>query len=144
MDASSETLEAAVRTLLKAQLALVGKSASEARLADRVATFQSPWFQSFVHLEPADYLPAVQAPVLAVIGELDFQVPPSTNLPALKAHFADHPDATIEQLDRLNHLLQTAKTGFIDEYATIEETIAPAALARIEDWLVERIPRAAQ
>ena len=142
--AEPDVIAAAVRALLEAQLALVGQAMREEQLAAHLAVFQSPWFESFVGIDPADYLPAVQAPVLAVIGELDFQVPPSSNLPALQAHFAAHPDATVEQLASLNHLLQTAQTGLLDEYAVIEETIAPAALERVVDWLEERIPQAAQ
>jgi hypothetical protein len=32
-------------------------------------------------------------------------------------------------------------TGSPSEYAIIEETFAPAALARIADWIVEHAPR---
>jgi hypothetical protein len=38
----------------------------------------------------------------------------------------------------LNHLFQTCKTGELAEYAKIEETIAPAVLELITDWIAER------
>jgi uncharacterized protein len=41
-------------------------------------------------------------------------------------------------LPGLNHLFQTAQTGSPDEYGRIEETIAPAALTRVVDWIVDR------
>jgi len=36
----------------------------------------------------------------------------------------------------LNHLLQTSTSGAMSEYASIEETISPQALAAISDWLL--------
>ena len=36
----------------------------------------------------------------------------------------------------LNHLFQTAKTGAPSEYGSIEETIAPAALDAIGEWIL--------
>ena len=35
----------------------------------------------------------------------------------------------------MNHLLQDAKTGAPSEYGDIEETVSPAALEVITDWL---------
>ena len=47
-------------------------------------------------------------------------------------------DFTVKELPKLNHLFQTAKTGGIAEYATIEETFAPSALALIAEWIEKR------
>jgi hypothetical protein len=38
-------------------------------------------------------------------------------------------------LPGLNHLLQTAGTGGTAEYGAIEETIAPAVLAKLVTWM---------
>lgn len=54
---------------------------------------------------------------------------------------AGNPDHEERSLPGLNHLFQHAKTGGIDEYATIEETFAPEALGAIGDWIVARFPR---
>ena len=35
----------------------------------------------------------------------------------------------------LNHLFQTAQTGDLEEYGSIEATFAPLALAEILNWL---------
>ena len=38
-------------------------------------------------------------------------------------------------------MFQTARTGNVAEYAQIEETFNPAALALIGDWITERFAR---
>ena len=38
----------------------------------------------------------------------------------------------------LNHLFQTAETGLVTEYASIEETFSPQALSTISDWILQR------
>ena len=44
-------------------------------------------------------------------------------------------DYTIEKMEGLNHLFQTAETGQDSEYPKIEETIAPQVLALISNWI---------
>ena len=54
---------------------------------------------------------------------------------------AGNRDAEIEVLPGLNHLFQHAETGGIEEYGTIEETIAPEVLERIATWIGKRFAR---
>jgi hypothetical protein len=54
---------------------------------------------------------------------------------ALKA--GGNQDYTIKLLPGLNHLFQTCKTGAPAEYGKIEETIAPAALQLMGDWILQ-------
>jgi pimeloyl-ACP methyl ester carboxylesterase len=79
--------------------------------------------------------------VLALNGEKDLQVPPKENLAeigkALKA--GGNGDYTLKELPGLNHLFQTADTGAVSEYVKIEETISPAVLQLIGDWILERV-----
>jgi hypothetical protein len=42
-----------------------------------------------------------------------------------------------DELPGLNHLFQTAKTGSVAEYATIDETISPVALEKIAGWILK-------
>ena len=42
------------------------------------------------------------------------------------------------KLPGLNHLFQASKTGALSEYQQIEETINPAALEVVGDWLAKR------
>ena len=81
---------------------------------------------------PADWR-AVRCPVLALNGSLDHQVPADDNLRGLQAALRAGGNKHVEAatLPSLNHLFQTAKTGREDEYGTLDETFAPAALRRI-------------
>jgi pimeloyl-ACP methyl ester carboxylesterase len=101
---------------------------------------ESPWFRFFLTFDPRPTLAKVQCPVLALDGEKDLQVPPKENLEeiakAIKSGGNTH--VTTQQLPGLNHLFQTCKTGSVAEYSQIEETIAPAALKVIGDWVVKQ------
>lgn len=97
----------------------------------------SPWFAHFLDYDPASDLAAARVPILALYGELDVQVPPAQSVPVLEAIDADVGRFDIRVLPGLNHLFQTAETGAPDEYARIEETMAPAALSIIADWVVQ-------
>lgn len=106
----------------------------------QVGRVTSPWFRSFLAYDPRPTLRRVKAPVLAINGELDLQVPPRQNLPAIAAALeaGANGDYAVVKLPRLNHLFQTARTGSPDEYETITETFAPAALQVIADWIRSR------
>ncbi len=103
--------------------------------------YASRWFRTFVQLDPAQYLRKVRCPVLALNGELDLQVDPDQNLPAIERALREggNKRITIRRLSGLNHLFQKARTGLIAEYAEIEETINPAALEAIRQWLDETV-----
>ena len=47
-------------------------------------------------------------------------------------------DVTIKEFPGLNHLFQTCKTGAVSEYGAIEETLAPAVLETIGNWILKR------
>lgn len=44
-------------------------------------------------------------------------------------------------LPGLNHLFQQCQTGSPTEYANIEQTISPAALKTISEWILARTTR---
>jgi uncharacterized protein len=98
---------------------------------------ESPWLRWFLAHDPATTLEKVKCPVLALDGEKDMHLVPEQNMSAMKGAFArgGNRDLTLEILPGLNHLLQPAKTGLGWEYATIPETISPAALNLIGDWV---------
>ena len=79
--------------------------------------------------------------MLALNGEKDLQVPPKENLDEIRKALeqAGNTQVTIKELPGLNHLFQTCKTGTVAEYAVIEETIAPAALEAIGDWVFAQV-----
>ncbi len=94
-----------------------------------------PWFRWFLRHDPTPALAHFPNPILALNGALDRQVLPQQNLAGIRAATAANRDATIIELPGLNHLLQTARTGGLGEYAELEETIAPAALNAISGWI---------
>lgn len=78
---------------------------------------------------------ALTVPVLALNGDKDVQVPAAENLAGLKHALRANKRAQVVGLPNLNHLLQTANTGLMEEYPQIEETMAPLALTTISDYL---------
>jgi uncharacterized protein len=96
-----------------------------------------PWFRFFAKYEPAADLQKIKCPVLAINGEKDVQVDPKLNLPKIESavQAGGNKNVTVMALPGLNHLFQTCKSGGISEYQSIEETIAPAALKVMTDWL---------
>lgn len=100
----------------------------------------SPWMKRFLVLDPRVALRQVTCPVLAMNGELDTQVLPDQNLPEIKKALeeAGNKDVTILRLPGLNHLFQKATTGAVTEYGTIEETVNPAALEAMTEWIRKR------
>lgn len=105
-------------------------------VADRsIAELTTPWMYSFLRYDPAPALQKVRVPVLALGGSLDRQVEPKENLAAIKEALKDDKDVTVTELPGLNHLFQDARTGAFSEYGPIEETMSPAALKTIGDWI---------
>ena len=100
----------------------------------------SRWFRFFITHDPKDTLRKVKCPVLAINGALDMQVPTKQNLLAIEQALQEGGNThfTVKELPGLNHLFQTAKTGNIDEYARIEETMSPLALETIAKWIEDQ------
>ncbi len=98
-----------------------------------LAEAEKPAMRALLMSDPQKDWRMVRAPVLVLNGSLDHQVTADENLAgimaALKAGANKH--AQSELLPSLNHLFQTAKTGKVDEYGSIEETMAPIAMQRI-------------
>ena len=100
------------------------------------AMLSSPWAREGFGYDPIPALRLLKTRVLALNGSLDLQVPAEENLGPIRAALGGNPQATIVELPNLNHLFQTAKLGTPAEYSEIEETVAPAALKTITDWVV--------
>lgn len=131
-----------IRTLLTAAAAdapaLAAGQVSDDAIDQMVAAFTDPWMRHFLAYDPAPALARLTIPVLAMIGSLDLQASATENLPALEAALSSNPDATVMELDGLNHLFQTATTGAVSEYGLIEETMAPVVPETIAAWILER------
>ncbi len=105
---------------------------------ERIATLLTPYFRDIIKCDPSVALSKVSCPVLAIIGEKDLQCPPKENIPALEKALraGENRNFRVIEMAGLNHLLQTSTSGAMSEYASIEETISPQALAAISDWLL--------
>jgi uncharacterized protein len=95
----------------------------------------SPWWRTWLVLDPRTFLGQVKVPVLALDGQLDMQVEPGANLPEMKKALGHDRDVTVREMPGLNHLFQTAKTGSPTEYGQIDETMSPAVLTLVSDWI---------
>ncbi|MBM4116755.1 alpha/beta hydrolase [bacterium] len=145
-EADSAALRAKIEELAAAQVAALPDSLRptgeevESQLEQQLAAMNQPWFRYFITYDPRPALRQLRVPVLALIGEHDLQVPPDQNLPAIEQALREggNRDAEVRELPGLNHLFQPSETGNPAEYATIETTFAPAALAALSDWLRAR------
>jgi hypothetical protein len=110
--------------------------ASRAAIDGQVAMLTSPWFRFFVGYDPRPALRSVTCPVLVLHCEKDIQVAAAENQKEILKALAEGGNSTVQAsiLPGLNHLFQTAQTGAIGEYGTIEETFAPGALEVIGSW----------
>jgi pimeloyl-ACP methyl ester carboxylesterase len=113
---------------------------SQTSIDAQIKSVLSPWFRDFLTYDPKIALRKVKCAVLALNGEKDLQVPPKENMGAIEQALKESGNSNykIIELPSLNHLFQTAQTGSVNEYAQIEETIAPVALKVIGDWIIEQ------
>ena len=93
---------------------------------------RSPWFDTFIGIDPGEYISKIKCPVLAVNGDKDTQVDAEPNLSVIKKNC---PKAEIRLMPSLNHLMQHAVTGELDEYNEIRETISLDVLRLALDFI---------
>jgi hypothetical protein len=117
--------------------AMMAKARQDAELT--AEQLLSPWFRTFLVLDPQAYLKDLKLSVLAMNGTKDLQVPYQENLEAIKKGLdaAGNARYSIVELPGLNHLFQSATTGLPDEYSQIEESFSEVALKKMGDWLSE-------
>jgi pimeloyl-ACP methyl ester carboxylesterase len=110
---------------------------NDAIIDAQVSQMNSPWFRFFISYDPLPALEKTSCPVLALWGEKDLQVPPRQNLPPVEQALkkGGNKNIVLKILPGLNHLFQDCETGSIAEYSRIEETVSPAALGIIGDWI---------
>ena len=119
--------------LTKEQVELIGLGRGTAFAFKQ--QFDSRWMQTFLSLDPAEYLPKVSCPIFALQGAKDCQVLAEPNIAAITRLAGKR--VKHEVFTGLNHLFQHCSTGSPDEYMLIEETFAPEAMKAIADWILE-------
>jgi uncharacterized protein len=103
----------------------------------------SRWDRFFLAYDPAPALRKLTVPILVLNGTKDLQVPSRENLAAIRNALKSNSDATILEMQGLNHLLQRASTGTPDEYYSIPETISDEALKAMGNWVAVHRPKSA-
>ncbi|WP_346993573.1 alpha/beta hydrolase family protein [Alteromonas gracilis] len=103
----------------------------------RIKELTSNWTKFFLAHNPAAYLGKLQIPVLAIHGAKDTQMDAKQNLKKISDALHEHPLHRVEEIAGVNHLFQRANTGFMTEYAKIEETMSPKVLEIIGDWVLK-------
>jgi hypothetical protein len=111
------------------------------RLEDKnLKILTSPYVRHLISFDPAPVWFKVACPVLAVDGDRDMQVIADENLEAIKKALKSggNINVTTTKFPGLNHLFQSCQTGLPNEYAVIEETIAPQVLELISTWILQQ------
>jgi pimeloyl-ACP methyl ester carboxylesterase len=106
----------------------------------------TPYFQSFLTLDPSKVMKDVAQPLLIVHGERDRQVPPTSaeRLEALARARKHSPPVDVTRVAGVNHLLVAAETGEVDEYERLpSRQVSPDVTAPVVAWL-QRTLRAAR
>ncbi|HYO22033.1 MAG TPA: alpha/beta fold hydrolase, partial [Flavisolibacter sp.] len=106
-------------------------------LDQMVDVYRSPWMMYFFRYDPDPFIRRMKAKVLVLNGEKDIQVAAKPNLDGWRASLSNSGVKKFDlfEIKGLNHLFQRCKTCTIQEYAQLEETIAPEALETIGNWL---------
>jgi pimeloyl-ACP methyl ester carboxylesterase len=142
-DLNDTRAEAAIRTHITEALDSAPEGAIEETGVGEIMAlpeeFTTPWMRAFLRLEPGGALGRLDVPVLALLGGLDFQVPPDQNEPALRAALetSASPDWEVVVMESHNHLFQNAETGALSEYAEISETLSAEVLDLVATWILE-------
>lgn len=136
------TLIAAGRTLL-ASIPETERShyASLARdLVGAASGYATPWFRSLLTVDPGRSLGRIERPVLLVLGGKDVQVDAQSSQRAAEASMnpTTMGRSRVVVLPAVNHMLQTSRTGTLNEYVLIDETIAPEVAELLGGWLHAR------
>lgn len=101
-----------------------------------IGSAQSDSFYQFLQQSPIPYWNEFSGKALILNGDKDSQVPAMQNVQGIITAIQGK-NAEVEShiFKGLNHLFQTAKTGSVDEYREIEETIDEEVLLVISKWL---------
>jgi pimeloyl-ACP methyl ester carboxylesterase len=100
----------------------------------------TPWYKSWLTFDPAAAIAKMRQPLLIVQGGLDMHVFADSAAQLAKAGRARSnvpaSATTSAVVPNVNHLLIEARTGELDEYASLAGgVIAPSVITIVRDWL---------
>lgn len=97
------------------------------------------WFRSFLDFKPDLALLRIKQPMIVVQGMLDTQMPPETadRFQELSKTIKNRKQPIdVVRVPGVNHLLVEAKTGEVDEYASLRNArVSPAVIEPLAAWL---------
>lgn len=140
-DMAEDERRQGVERIVRKQLEINGvppAKQDEGQVQALVEQSLTPWMRYFLTFDPRPAFQNIRVPVLALNGELDVQVDAEQNLTAITAALekGGNQNVTVHRLPEHNHLFQRARTGLMNEYGAIEETLSPRVLDLIRDWVL--------
>lgn len=117
-----ETVEEELRTLHQIELS---RSDDEAVLQ----LAKTPWFESFLDLDPSLSIRSLRIPFLAIFGGSDGYVPPELNFVPMQKTLSENPRSVVHVVPEANHFFRVSGSFSEDLFATITE------------WLVADVAR---
>ncbi len=115
---------------------VIGKWVNKNNGTLSLGSAESVSFYEFLQQNPLPYWNKFKGKALILNGDKDSQVPAKENVTGIvNAMTAKGSSVESEVFKGLNHLFQPAKTGSVNEYKEIEQTIDTQVLAKISIWL---------
>ena len=88
---------------------------------------KTPWFKSFLALDPGAAIQGLDIPFLAIFGELDSTIPPSQNVGPMTMALSENPGGTVVVIPGVGHFFRASGS-------TSEEL-----LSTVVDWILEEV-----
>ncbi|MCQ2173531.1 MAG: alpha/beta hydrolase [Bacteroidales bacterium] len=121
------------------ELGGVDKRYTTEEYRNEVSAVSTPWMRWFMDYDPIEHIKACKCPVFAINGGKDIQVVASLNFPPIREVFSEGNSNFVKEYPNLNHLFQNCRTGTVEEYRLIEETISVEVLNDLTNWILNNI-----
>lgn len=106
-------------------------------------TIASSAFREYLTFDPRPFFRRVKCPVLALNGSLDLQVSAKDNLVAIAASLKMGGNERVKTVEfpGLDHFFQTVPPRGGEAKSPLAESISPAVLKAVSDWIAEQTRR---
>lgn len=132
-----QAIEICKASLTPDEFKLTGFPTSKDEQIAFAKNFETPWFETFIKIKPAEYLKGLKIPVLAIYAGLDVQLYWEDNYPIMMNILKENGNkySNTLKIDGVNHLFQPCSDGSVFLYGTIDETTSPKLLEQLNSWL---------
>lgn len=123
------------------EFGLDSKQGTEAVLENLISSFSLDWMRYFLRSDASKFLEQTTAKVLALNGEKDIQVLPTSNTEGIKKSLqkSKSPSYEVVVLPGLNHLFQKCKHCSVAEYGMLDESFSEEAITQMINWLQKNV-----